>query len=124
MDAVHIHHLALRTADVPRLEAFYRDVVGLAPAPDDRGERPVSVWLSAGATRVMLEPLGSGEVTILAGSLELTAFAIEAGDRARFEERLARSGVPVEQRTDFTLYFRDPDGRRVAVSHYPDRAAR
>lgn len=84
----------------------------------------MSVWLLAGATRVMLEPLGSGEATIPAGSLELTAFAIEAGDRARFEERLARSGVPVEQRTDFTVYFRDPDGRRVAVSHYPDRAAR
>jgi hypothetical protein len=32
--------------------------------------------------------------------------------------------VVVEHETDFTLYFRDPDGRRVAVSHYPDPAPR
>jgi catechol 2,3-dioxygenase-like lactoylglutathione lyase family enzyme len=121
-DAVRIHHLALRTANVPRLEAFYRDVVGLAPARDDRGESAESVWLLAGETRVMLERLGPGEPMTPEGSMELTAFAILTTERAAFEERLARSGIPVEQRTDFTLYFRDPDGRRVGVSHYPDGA--
>jgi catechol 2,3-dioxygenase-like lactoylglutathione lyase family enzyme len=121
MNAVRIHHLALRTTDVPSLEAFYRDVVGLLPARDERGERPASVWLLAGDTRVMLEPMGPGELPVPVGSLELTAFAIEARERRGFEERLARAGIEIEQRTEFTVYFRDPDGRRVAVSHYPER---
>jgi hypothetical protein len=52
--------------------------------------------------------------------MELTAaFAIEAGDRARVEARLASAGTAVEARTGFTLYVRDPDGRRLGLSAYP-----
>jgi glyoxylase I family protein len=120
MAAMRVHHLAFRTADVPRLEAFYRDVCGLSPAarPGPAGE---SVWLAADATWVMLEPRGPGEPGVSEGSKDLVAFAIAADERRRFLARLARAGVPVEHETPFTLYFRDPDGRRVAVSHYPDQ---
>ena len=34
-------------------------------------------------------------------------------------ERLARAGIPLDDRTEHTLYFRDPDGHRVAVSDHP-----
>jgi glyoxylase I family protein len=118
---VHIHHLALRTQDVSRLEAFYRDVVGLSRAPDERPAGARSVWLTASRTRVMIEPREPEEEAIPRGSMDLVAFAIDPAERARFEARLERAAVTIEQRTDFTLYFRDPDGRRLAVSHYPDR---
>jgi hypothetical protein len=38
--------------------------------------------------------------------------------RASWTARLAAAGVAVEAQTEFTLYFRDPDGRRVALSAY------
>jgi hypothetical protein len=28
--------------------------------------------------------------------------------------------VPIEDRTAYTLYVRDPDGRRIGLSSYPD----
>ncbi len=116
---MRIHHLAFRTLDVPGLTAFYRNVLGLETAPDARPPGAVSVWLSAGTTRVMIEPRGAHEPRVPLGSSELVAFAIDASERDDFETRLAAGGIPVEQRSRFTLYFRDPDGRRVAVSHYP-----
>ena len=35
---------------------------------------------------------------------------------------LERLGVPVVHQTRWTLYFRDPEGNRVALSHHPDDA--
>jgi catechol 2,3-dioxygenase-like lactoylglutathione lyase family enzyme len=106
-----IHHLALRTRDVDRLLAFYRAWFGLAIVRD---MRPRSVWLGLGEGVLMIEQAGEGEPGIEAGSLELIAF------RVTVEERLGLRGrFVVEAETEHTLYFRDPDGRRVAVSSYP-----
>lgn len=116
---VRIHHLALRTRDVPKLVAFYRDVLGLPSAPDERVSAG-SVWLAADGARVMIEEAAPEEPDLPRGSMELVAFAIAPDERARFEARLGRLSIAVEHRTDFTLYFRDPDGRRLAVSHYPE----
>jgi len=99
----------MRTSDVPRLERFYVDVVGLAVArrDDARG----SVWLKAGSAVIMLEPAEPGEPAILRGSQELLAFAVD-------DKEPWRTRVAVEAETAQTLYFRDPDGRRLAVSAY------
>jgi catechol 2,3-dioxygenase-like lactoylglutathione lyase family enzyme len=117
---VQVHHIAFRTEDVARLERFYVEVLGF----DVRDRKPQgSVWLSAGPTLLMLEARagsasGPAEPGIPEGSMELVAFRIEASAREGFRERLARAGVPIEGETPFTLYFRDPDGRRVGLSHY------
>jgi len=112
---MRIHHIALRTRDLSRLQAFYVDALGLAVARhSDAG-----VWLQAGDAVLMLERADAAEPGVPAGSLELLAFAVEPGELPAFERRLAARGVAVEARTSFTLYFRDPDGRRVGVSHYP-----
>jgi catechol 2,3-dioxygenase-like lactoylglutathione lyase family enzyme len=113
---VRVHHLALRTKDLARLEAFYAGALGLAVVRRD-GER--SVWLDAGGAIVMLERAAPGEPEPPAGSMELTALAIEPDTLAHYTDRLARAGVRIEDRTDFTLYVRDPDGRRVGLSSYP-----
>jgi catechol 2,3-dioxygenase-like lactoylglutathione lyase family enzyme len=107
---VRIHHVALRTASLAPLERFYRDVLGFVVLrrDDTRG----SVWLDAGGPVLMLERAESGEPAIPHGSQELLAFAV--GDKEAWRAR-----VDVEAETAHTLYFRDPDGRRVAVSSYP-----
>jgi catechol 2,3-dioxygenase-like lactoylglutathione lyase family enzyme len=108
---VRIHHVALRTTDVARLERFYGGVLGLAVVrrDDARG----SVWLDADGTVLMIERSEAGEPGIPEATRELIAFAV--ADKEAWRARLPA----VEAETAYTLYFRDPDGRRIAVSDYP-----
>jgi catechol 2,3-dioxygenase-like lactoylglutathione lyase family enzyme len=109
---VRIHHVALRTRDLARLDRFYATVLGLRVVrrDDARG----SVWLDAGGTVLMLERAGADEPVVPAGTMDLVAFAVD-------DKETWRNRVAVEAETEHTLYFRDPDGRRVAVSSYPFR---
>jgi catechol 2,3-dioxygenase-like lactoylglutathione lyase family enzyme len=107
---VRIHHVALRSHDVARLGAFYEGALGLRVL--QRDEARGSVWLDAAGTVLMLEPADATEPVIPAGSQELLAFAVD--DKEAWRGRIA-----VEAETAHTLYFRDPDGRRLAVSSYP-----
>ena len=109
---MQIHHVALRTRDLARLEQFYASTLGLRVMrrDDARG----SVWLDAGGTVLMLERAGADEPGVPAGTKDLVAFAVD-------DKETWRGRVAVEAETEHTLYFRDPDGRRVAVSSYPLR---
>jgi catechol 2,3-dioxygenase-like lactoylglutathione lyase family enzyme len=111
--AVRIHHLALRVRDLERAAAFYAGL-GLAEVRRLEGEHGLrAVWLAAGSTVLMLErelrggPDGEG-------SGHLLAFAVD--DLGAWEARLAAAGVAVVDRTESTLYVRDPDGHRVGLS--------
>ena len=117
---MRVHHLAFRTGDLAKLERFYVDAIGLAVVRRDEAR---SVWLDAGGAIVMLELREPGEPAHSAGSKELVALAIEPDARALCTDRLARAGVAIEATTDFTLYVRDPDGRRIGLSSYPARLA-
>ena len=112
---MRVHHLAFRTLELVRLERFYTDVLGLSIARRD-GER--SVWLRAGGTILMLECAAADEPGVGPGSKELVAFGIEAPDVERWRRVLEANAIAIEDETAFTLYFRDPDGRRIALSHY------
>jgi catechol 2,3-dioxygenase-like lactoylglutathione lyase family enzyme len=113
---VRIHHLALRTPDLERLKRFYVDVLGLKLAKEEAGR---SAWLDADGVFVMLEQARSGEPAIPQGARDLVAFAIPMKKRAEYRERLEWHGIAIEDESAYTLYFRDPDGRRVGLSHYP-----
>jgi glyoxylase I family protein len=127
------HHLAIQVRDLPDAERFYRDVLGLAvlrrwPARDGQpGER--SVWLDVGdGSFLALEVVAHGPTARedaargTSPGLHLLALKIDRGERARWERRLTAADVPVESRTTFTLYVRDPEGNRVGLSHWPDPA--
>jgi glyoxylase I family protein len=114
---MRIHHLALRTDDLATLERFYTVVVGL---PVVRREEDRSVWLDAGGAIVMLERRRDGEPAVPDGSMELVAFAIAPSERQSVARRMSAAGVAIESRTAYTLYVRDPDGRRVGLSSYPE----
>lgn len=111
---MRIHHLAFRTDNLRALEEFYAGTLGLAIMR--RG--PQSLWLDAGGTILMLEQRDPTEPRVDPETKELLCFAIDPKTATAFTEKLE-----IEARTDYTLYFRDPDGRRVGVSSYPEPLA-
>jgi catechol 2,3-dioxygenase-like lactoylglutathione lyase family enzyme len=112
-----LHHIALRVEDVERAVFFYHEVLGLPVLRrnTDRGELR-SVWLSAGLVVVMLETALRGEGPS-SGSAHVLAF--EVADLGLWTEALERQGVAIDDRTDHTLYVRDPDGHRVGLTIFP-----
>lgn len=111
-----LHHLALRVSDLDTLCEFYQRRFGLECVRD---QRPRSVWLSLGEHSVlMLEARGADEPTPDSRSLELIAFSVPVDQRESLRGQLVAEGL-LEAETEHTLYFRDPEGRRVAVSSYP-----
>ncbi len=124
-----LHHAAVACVDLGRCEAFYRDVLGLAvlrrwPAAGGQGDR--SVWLSTGAGFLALEradhPVEEGPFEHVPAGWHVVALAIRRADRGAWERRLAGAGVRLARRTPFSLFFRDPEGNRVALSHWPEEA--
>ena len=94
--------------------------------PDEQGgERPV--WLGLQGGFLALEKAPAGAVAPARGEFSdphpghyLFALGIAVGERAQWEQRLASAGVQVERRSAFSLFFRDPEGNRLAVSHHPE----
>lgn len=119
-----LHHVALGAHDVERLAVFYGDVCGLREL--QRHHTPEgalrSVWMQiAPAAVLMIEhtehtrPIVEG----LASGPFLLAFAAPDPSIDAIRARLGGRGVDVESTTQYTAYFRDPEGNRVALSLYP-----
>jgi catechol 2,3-dioxygenase-like lactoylglutathione lyase family enzyme len=121
-----LHHVALGARDVEAVAAFYRDVLALPERArhryDDGALR--SVWLDAGGTILMIEHTHAPprEVHGVGSGPFLLAVAVAPSERQQLEERLAGAGAPIEDRTAFSSYARDPEGNRVAISHWPEEA--
>jgi glyoxylase I family protein len=124
-----LHHLAIQCADLGSCERFYREVLGLEVIRrwprEAGGDR--SVWLGVGEGFLALERATEAprEQPWREGSpgLHLVALRIRPEERAHWEARLARLGVPVVHRTRWTIYCRDPEGNRIGLSHHPEEAS-
>ncbi|MEI7703597.1 MAG: VOC family protein [Deltaproteobacteria bacterium] len=123
-----VHHVALRCNDLAACERFYREVLGLSVLrrwPDDGGGDR-SVWLSAGAGFLALEratrPVEEAPFEDAPAGWQVVALGIPRADRKEWEGRLAAARVRLARRTPFSLFFRDPEGNRVALSHWPEEA--
>lgn len=122
-----VHHIALLVEDLAGAEAFYSGTLGLRV--DRRWAEPSggtrSVWLSLGNDIVlMLEKAdpGASRRSDFGGGWHLLAFTVSSDARGRLESDLRARNIPIESRTDYTLYVRDPEGNRIAFSHYPHPA--
>lgn len=109
---MRIHHLALRVGDLEAAREFYCGLLGL---PEMKRDGSRSVWLRAGDAVLMLERTLRGKGAD-EGSGHVLALAAE--DLALWEEKLTAAGIPIDDRTPHTLFVRDPDGHRVALSVY------
>ena len=126
------HHLAIQVRDLPAAERFYCGLLGLPvmkrwPWPDGRpGERSIWVALGAEGSFLALEATeGWREPQAFRDSrpgLHLIALRIERAQREAWQRKLAGQGVPLVHATRFTLYFLDPEGNRVGLSHHPVEA--
>jgi catechol-2,3-dioxygenase len=123
---VRLHHIALGAHDVECVAAFYRDVLGLSEYtrhcyPDGSLR---SIWLSLGDALLMVEHTADSRAPVdgVGAGLFLIALTLGAAQHADAAAQLARLGVAVESRSRFSLYFRDPEGNRVALSSWPDEA--
>jgi glyoxylase I family protein len=121
-----LHHVALRCSDLEKSVEFYRRALGLEVLRrwpgEDGSER--SVWLSTGAGFLALERASGPGVARAFGDApagwQLVAMEIPFSDRAAWEKRLALAGVELVRRSPFSLFFQDPEGNRVALSHWPE----
>lgn len=124
------HHLAIQCSDLERCEAFYREVLGLPVLrrwPLEGEGRDRAVWLAVGGTEAAgFLALERAETTPERRpwrdgrpGLHLVALQIAPGERAGWEQRLAAAGIEVVHRTRWTIYFLDPEGNRVGLTHYP-----
>jgi glyoxylase I family protein len=126
MDLRGFHHLAIQVRHLPEAVAFYQRVLGLPELK--RHHRPDgslrSVWLEVPGGFLALEE-ASGEVVetpFRCGrpGLHLLALRIDAAARARVLAELAEKGIAVVHQTRWSIYFRDPEGNRIALSHHPE----
>lgn len=124
------HHLAIQVRSLEKTAEFYRQVLGLTELA--RHRRPDgsvrAIWLSVGGAGgfLALEEV-TGEVVAepfrhQRPGLLLVALRVAAADRPGVLATLAKHGVRVEHETAWTIYFMDPEGNRVALSHHPEDA--
>lgn len=123
-----LHHVAIQCADLDRCERFYREVLGLPvlrrwPRAEG-GDR--SVWLTAGAGEEGFIALERAEDAPERRAwrdgkpgLHLLALRIAPAERSGWEDRLEAAGVLVVHRTRWSIYFHDPEGNRIGLTHYP-----
>ncbi|MBU8897835.1 glyoxalase [Corallococcus sp. H22C18031201] len=121
------HHVAIQAKDVERVTAFYRDLLGFPELT--RHRRPDgslrSIWVGVpGGAFLAIEAVeGTPPEQPFRHEhpgLLMLAFRIPRGERAEAVETLARAGVALEHETRWTVYVRDPEGNRVALSHHPE----
>jgi len=117
-----LHHLALGAEDVEGVAAFYRDLLDLSELrrhDDDQGALR-SIWLDLDGAILMVERTRAParRVEGIGRGPFLIAVRCTAEERKTLEQRLEAAGHPIEDRTAFSSYFRDPEGNRVAVSCY------
>jgi glyoxylase I family protein len=114
-----LHHIAIQVFDLERANTFYQSLFGLR----EIRRQAHSIWLDLNGAILMLERCAQSNPKQPWKSeqpgLFVLALTITPEERQSFREKLAALGVEIEHETGFTLYFFDPDGNRLAVSHYP-----
>ena len=123
-----VHHLAIKVCDLALADAFYTRILGLTVLrrwPAEAGEGDRSLWLDLGGGAFLALERGTHARTPLAeedSGLHLLALCIGRTERQAWIDRLAAAGVTPYRQTDFTIYFMDPEGNRIGLSHWPDSA--
>lgn len=119
-----IHHLALKVENLKKCEEFYSGLLGLPVIGrhnDEQGNER-SVWLGCGDAILMLEKISAARIQADVDSgWHLMALRITAASRKEWKNRLEKSGVKITEESPYSLYFFDPEGNRVALSHYPEK---
>lgn len=127
MNVQGFHHVAIQAEDIERVTAFYRDLLGFPELT--RHLRPDgslrSIWVGVpGGGFLAIEAAGMPPEPLPfrheRPGLLMLAFRIARTERDAVVSELTQAGVPLEHETRWTVYVRDPEGNRVALSHHPE----
>ena len=124
---LRLHHLAVKTQNLAKSEAFYVSVLGLPVLKrheDARGPR--SLWLGLGDSAVLaVERADAPDAPTRlddAAGWHCVALTMDVSERASWMAKLEAAGHPIFHQTPYSIYVRDPDGAVVALSHFPHEA--
>lgn len=124
------HHIALKTLNLPALRRFYENVLGLNVLEKNHYEDGSlrSVWYELGTTILMLEKSETTrDLKVISSFTEdppgfhLMALEIEKSQREIWKKKLLDAGIVIEHESKFSIYFKDPDGNRLGLTHYPEK---
>jgi len=130
--SVGVNHIALAAEQPDELARFYQQALGLRKIREARDERGVhSVWLLLPGESVLMIERGARSRASHAGvDPRLAKFeekppgwlalciSIRAEERAQRRRQLAAGGARLEHESEYTLYFRDPEGNRFGLSSF------
>jgi len=119
-----IHHIAIKVSDLEKVTAFYRDVLNFKEfeRQQDASGQDRSVWLECAGTILMIEKhAGPTDSQSRVLGWHLLAFTISAEERLSWEKYLLEKSVRIHLKSEYSLYFDDPEGNRIALSHYPSK---
>ncbi|EPG73245.1 hypothetical protein LEP1GSC058_2540 [Leptospira fainei serovar Hurstbridge str. BUT 6] len=109
-----IHHIAIATDHPDLLKIFYDRLPGIEFEKDnllsDGSIR--STWFRCGEALIMIE-----REEFRKGPQALVFDAKSSDIKKQIEMQL---GDKIEDRTEYTIYLRDPDGNRIGYSSYPN----
>lgn len=122
--APRVHHLAVLVRDLSRAEAFYAGLLGLPVSvrhsePDGS---PRSIWLALGHDAFLALEKAAPDASLRHDEQpgwHCIALGIMPSERAAWCARLTAAGTSIERESPYSIYFRDPDGTLLALSHHP-----
>jgi len=117
-----LHHVALLCANVERTIAFYQDVLEFPLTEifenrDYRGSNHFFFDIGNGNLLAFfdLPGLDLGEYAEVLGGLHHMAISVEPQRWAHLRGKLEAAGVPFQEESGTSIYFRDPDGARMEL---------
>lgn len=121
-----VHHVALLCADVERTVRFYQDVLEFPLTEifenrDYKGSNHFFFDIGNGNLLAFFDMPGLdlGPYAEVLGGLHHVAISVEPERWHRLKSNLDTAGVPYQEESGSSIYFRDPDGARVELIHDP-----
>jgi catechol 2,3-dioxygenase-like lactoylglutathione lyase family enzyme len=117
-----VHHVALLCSDVERTIHFYQDLLEFPLTEifenrDYRGSNHFFFDIGNGNLLAFfdLPGLDLGDYAEVLGGLHHIAIAVEPEKWQRLRGKLGEAGVPYQEESGTSVYFRDPDGARLEL---------
>jgi catechol 2,3-dioxygenase-like lactoylglutathione lyase family enzyme len=117
-----LHHVAVLCSDVERTIRFYQDVLEfplteLFENRDYKGSNHSFFDIGNGNLLAFFDfpGLDLGPYAEVLGGLHHMAISVEPAKWERLKRKLDEAGVPYQQESGTSIYFRDPDGARMEL---------
>lgn len=121
---VRHNHLGIHVKDIPTSTAFYRDVMGLKPAPVPDNLKATRAWFDLGNGQMI--HLLNGRTAEVNHDRNGSHYALYVDDIAKSEAYLKAKQIPYHRQVRFDgivqLYFSDPDGYLFELNQSPTPA--